>query len=202
MSELRAKWDAWNQQGGPNYPPTKVVQFCFRKCSAHVRRQTRALDLGCGTGVNAWFLAREGFNVVATDISSVGIARTRDRLSHSGLKAVTRVEGAESVAEPDASVGLVICVGVSESAGPVVAARAVAEVSRILRPGGQALVLFAANDDMRVGAATPYDLYGFTRAEVDAMFAGQFAQTHVDRYITTYNGGQQVQSEWLVTCQR
>lgn len=37
----------------------------------------RALDLGCGRGRNARFLARQGFSVVGVDISSLAIADAR-----------------------------------------------------------------------------------------------------------------------------
>jgi SAM-dependent methyltransferase len=37
----------------------------------------RALDIGCGTGTNAIFLAQHGFNVLGVDISEVAVNRAR-----------------------------------------------------------------------------------------------------------------------------
>lgn len=45
----------------------------------------RALDLGCGTGRNAIFLARHGFAVEAVDYSKAAIAWTRDRAVEAGV---------------------------------------------------------------------------------------------------------------------
>lgn len=40
----------------------------------------RALDVGCGTGTNALWLARQGFEVFGVDISDVAIDRARARM--------------------------------------------------------------------------------------------------------------------------
>ncbi|MCD2192709.1 class I SAM-dependent methyltransferase [Actinomycetospora endophytica] len=44
-----------------------------------------ALDLGCGIGRNAVHLARQGFTVVAVDLSPVAITRTRDLAARAGV---------------------------------------------------------------------------------------------------------------------
>jgi hypothetical protein len=47
-------WDDWNATGGPKYPKQKTVQFSFRRFPARDQRMgKRALDLGCGSGVQA-----------------------------------------------------------------------------------------------------------------------------------------------------
>jgi len=45
----------------------------------------KALDLACGAGRNALFLARNGFEVVGLDISAVGLARARASAERAGL---------------------------------------------------------------------------------------------------------------------
>jgi SAM-dependent methyltransferase len=55
-----------------------------RKLHAHYRRVfspgDRVLDVGCGTGIDASFLARQGISVVGIDASSEMILRLRARL--------------------------------------------------------------------------------------------------------------------------
>lgn len=43
------------------------------------------LEIGCGTGTNAVFLAQRGFNVTAVDISSLAIEQARRRAADAGV---------------------------------------------------------------------------------------------------------------------
>ena len=52
----------------------------------------RALDVGCGEGADAIWLARQGWNVVATDISSVALGRATQHAEDTDLRAATRIE--------------------------------------------------------------------------------------------------------------
>lgn len=45
----------------------------------------RALDLGCGTGRNALWLARAGWEVTGVDASSVGLTMAREQAAREGL---------------------------------------------------------------------------------------------------------------------
>jgi SAM-dependent methyltransferase len=55
----------------------------------------KALDLACGTGRNALFLAEKGFNVTAVDNSSVGIEIAEQRAREKGLKIDFRIADLE-----------------------------------------------------------------------------------------------------------
>lgn len=46
----------------------------------------RALDIGCGSGENAIWLASQGFNVIACDLSPTAIQRAKDKLPDAGVK--------------------------------------------------------------------------------------------------------------------
>jgi cyclopropane fatty-acyl-phospholipid synthase-like methyltransferase len=197
--EDKQKWEMWNRSRAPNYPHEKVIQFCLRAYPPEIRKGTVALDLGCGSGANSWFLAREGFVVVATDISRTGVQRTKERLGREGLQGEVRFERADSIGCHNESVDLVICVGVVEAVGPKAAVAVTAEVARVLRPGGRGLFLFAGEGDFRVQQATDLALHGFTRTEVDAMFARLFSRIFIDRYITTYENEAVMQFDWLVS---
>ena len=194
-------WDTWNNGGGPQYPHAKVIQFCMRNYPPAVRSATRVLDLGCGSGVNTRFLAEQGFDCVATDISLVGLANTQALLAPHGLRASCAV--AEISAQPfaDASFDCAITIGVLDSAGPATARKAVSELRRTLKLGGRAICVFASDADMRVGAATAYGLYGYRHDEVVELTTG-FAEVAIDRYITTYDSGRRQHNDFLVTLTR
>lgn len=46
----------------------------------------RALELGCGSGTNAVFLAQQGFSVTAVDVSNVALERARQRAAEAGVE--------------------------------------------------------------------------------------------------------------------
>jgi SAM-dependent methyltransferase len=79
--------DRWNQKyaaGNPNptfEPEPLLVQY------AHLLSgRGLALDLACGVGSNALYLARRGYEVIAVDASVVGLSYGRDRLRGSSLR--------------------------------------------------------------------------------------------------------------------
>ena len=47
--------------------------------------RARALELGCGTGTNAIFLAQQGFEVTAVDISSLAIEKAQGKAAQAGV---------------------------------------------------------------------------------------------------------------------
>lgn len=195
-------WHDWNRQGGPKYPHEKVIQFCFRTYPPARRPSVRTLDLGCGGGVHTVFLVAEGFAVTATDLSQEGVAQTLKKLRSQGLSADVRVQSADVLDFPDASFDLVICVGVYEASGPAVAKSSVQRLRHVLAAGARGLFLFASDRDYRLQGENSPSLHGYSRDEVEDVFAGEFARVWIDRYVTTYQGGQLEQNDWLVTLEK
>ncbi|MSQ26784.1 MAG: class I SAM-dependent methyltransferase [Dehalococcoidia bacterium] len=117
----------------------------------------QALDVGCGRGRNALFLARHGAAVVAVDhmVSMVDACR---RASLNEKLPVRCVAGkAESAPFALGSFDLVLCTSVLESMDLPVASAAAVELHRVTRPGGTALVVTAAleGSDPEAGGAPP-----------------------------------------------
>lgn len=101
---LRAKWDArYSDATGATSPIEVLGDY------AHLLPATgRALDLACGLGGNALFLAERGLTVDAWDLSPVAIERLSERAAGRSVTATVRDVVA---APPDASRYDVICVG-------------------------------------------------------------------------------------------
>lgn len=196
-------WDDWNRSGGPRYPKEKVIQFMLRRFPDRAARAgVHVLDLGCGSGVHTLFLAREGFEVHGSDISSVGVANTRALLDDAGCTATLSVGSVDAIACPDNQFDALICVGVLECAGPDLLAPAMAEIVRVLKPGAPALLVFASDLDFRLKDGNVLGLHGFSDAEVRHAahgVAGQLSTFWMDRYITTYENQRIQQNEHLVT---
>jgi SAM-dependent methyltransferase len=60
----------------------------------------RALDVACGEGRNAIWLARLGWSVVGVDFSQVAVDRARELARRAGVAAVTRFLVRDLVADP------------------------------------------------------------------------------------------------------
>lgn len=66
-------------------PPTLLERAVAQRISPG-----RALDLGCGQGVHAVYLAQQGFSVVATDFVPAALAATEMRAEQAGVEVELR----------------------------------------------------------------------------------------------------------------
>ena len=116
------------------------------------------LDLGCGTGVLAEQVLREGKRVVALDLSREMIARTYERIrSYAPQRRCVLRGDCEQLPFRDAQFDLAICLGViSFLAGDD---RALAELRRVVRVGGT-LVLAVRNRNTLPRILDPVKLAG------------------------------------------
>lgn len=106
------------------------------------RAGERVLDVGCGTGEDALFLAGQGVSVLGIDVSAAMIERLREKVA--GERASGRVEGrvmdlGDLSSLPDGSFDGVVSAfaGLSSTSG---LAQFAAEAARVLRPGGRVMV--------------------------------------------------------------
>jgi tellurite methyltransferase len=92
-----ADWDERYGRGDyatlePSPLLARAVEICGADGGAVGRR---ALDLACGAGRHALFLAARGFRVTAVDASRVGVELTRERARERGLAVDARVADLE-----------------------------------------------------------------------------------------------------------
>jgi SAM-dependent methyltransferase len=103
-------------------------------------RQARILDLGCGVGGDAYFFARQGHQVLATDFSDVVLAQNKALLKHSGLRFAF-----QDIAEPftlqEAGFDVVYAHLSLHYYDDATTRRIFADITRVLKPGG--LLCFA-----------------------------------------------------------
>lgn len=66
-------------------PSEHIIRFVARNYYKRNRSEVKILDFGCGVGANTWYLAREGFDTYAFDISESAIKKLNARMEAEGL---------------------------------------------------------------------------------------------------------------------
>jgi len=122
------------------------------------------LDVGCGAGLEAVWLARRGFRVIGVDSSSGALERARERSAEAGVEVDWRLGSVYRLPVDDGSIALILdrgCLhGVDREDRPDYAA----EIERVLLPGGMLLLRGAREDDDEQG------LVGVGETELDLLF--------------------------------
>jgi SAM-dependent methyltransferase len=147
---------------------------------------TDVLELGSGHGRDALYFARDGFTVRATDFSAIGLRQVDAAAREQGVGAritTTPVDVRRPLPFPDASVDAVfahmlLCMALST---PEIHA-VVAEVGRVLRPGGVFVYTVRHTGDAHYGSGIAHGddihehggfaVHFFPRALVDSLAAG------------------------------
>jgi SAM-dependent methyltransferase len=127
-------------------------------------RPGRAIDLGCGTGTNAVYLARHGWSSVGVDFAGRAIAKARRRARDAGVSC-TFVVGDVTALEVPGPFDFALDIGCLHTI-PVAGRGAYsAGLARVVRPGGTYLLYAFAPGGVAVG---------LTAEDVRRTFAGMF----------------------------
>jgi 2-polyprenyl-3-methyl-5-hydroxy-6-metoxy-1,4-benzoquinol methylase len=97
---------------------------------------TRALDVGCGVGRHAHYLATRGFQCVGIDASESGLAYARGQASASGLSIDYRAGTFYDLPFGNQSFDAVVAWNVLYHGDGGMARQAIVDIQRVLVPGG------------------------------------------------------------------
>ncbi|MGH3502004.1 MAG: class I SAM-dependent methyltransferase [Nocardioidaceae bacterium] len=147
-------WDAlWGRGEGRadwSQPDPWVVDVVASLTARNVRT---VLDLGCGIGRHTVLLASRGFACYALDLSGSGIAATQETVQRAGLTVNFTVGGMHDLPYDTASFDYVLAFNVVYHGDESAVGKTLAEVRRVLRPGGvyQSTMLSKRNSEYGVG---------------------------------------------------
>jgi SAM-dependent methyltransferase len=204
------------------YPWDAVVSFVFRNAPRdRPRGDVRILEVGCGTASNLWFAAREGFSVAGIDASASAIATARQRFAEEGLAGRLEVGDFTRLAFDDASFDCVVDRASLTCCGLAALRQALAEVHRVLKPGGRLFFNPYADSHSSARAGRPMadglttDIAGGTlvgvgqihfvgRREIDELFTAGWKLNQVERLELADMLGPQggVHAEWRVIAEK
>ena len=154
-------------------------------------QEMRILDLGCGIGFWVSEFAMRGFNNLhAADLTHQALELTAKRLESFGLKAELTLQNAEKLTYMDEMFDHVNCQGVIHNTPET--ASAIAEVARILKPGGSASISVYYRNPLLT--LWPYLRWmGWLMAKLGGGLKGRgrekiFLQRDVDEIVRLYDG--------------
>jgi tellurite methyltransferase len=130
-------WDRnWNsaEQRARWLKPEPLVQSLVPLLRA--RNLTRVLDVGCGLGRHAHYLACQGFTCSGIDASETGLAYARSEAAKAHVRIDYRAGLFYALAYAERSFDAVIAWNVIYHGDGAVAQRAIDQIARVLVPGG------------------------------------------------------------------
>jgi ubiquinone/menaquinone biosynthesis C-methylase UbiE len=146
-----------------------------------MRPGCHVLEVGCGVGLDSVRMARHGLRVTAIDLTVVGASTANHRAAENRIDASYACADAEHLPFPDSTFDYVYSFGVMHHAPDT--QRCIDEAFRVLRPGGQALIMLyhrhSLNEAVHRLLRVPFEerdelcpvVRRFTVDEVDSMFA-------------------------------
>jgi SAM-dependent methyltransferase len=140
VSPVGPVWESIYSEGKAlnRYPFDQVVSFIYRNfLRSKPRSETKILEIGCGAGNNLWFAAREGFSVSGVDGSPSAIEFAKKRFADEDLQGDLRVADFISLPFTDNIFDFVLDRGALTCSPFADAQKTVAEVRRVLAPGGK-----------------------------------------------------------------
>ena len=125
-----------NSQRG-KYPPEELIRFIARRYYHEPdRKSLKILEVGCGSGANIWYLAREGFAVYGIDGSKTAIHQANLRLDTENLNAELTVGDIINLPYKKDFFDCIIDVECIYANTLADSKNIIEEIYRVLKPGG------------------------------------------------------------------
>jgi SAM-dependent methyltransferase len=221
MFDSSSHWDQLHEKPRfrPIYPNDHVVRFLMTNRELLEKHHpVQFLDIGLGAGRHTKLAAELEFEAFGMDISFVGLQRARERLLKAGLQASLSQASMLALPYMDCSFAIVLSYGVFYYGTANEMKQALAEVHRILIPGGKAFVVLRTTDDYRFGKGVRlehntfqlsitetnelHSTQHFLAADEVPVYFAKFAQVSFEKTETTFGNRSGTNSNWLITVEK
>ncbi len=203
-------WERIYNERHPTYPAESFVRIAHRLISPEKDR--RVLDFGCGSGEILVHLATRGFEVSGAEVSETALQVAGQRLTAAGYpdRPLVKVPAGSAFPFPDASFDVVVSWGVLLFNTWETLPKMVAEIERVLVPGGRFIGTMTGPRDYFRAQGRPLgnDLYTLADGSNDGLVALVVSRDdlpkcfpgrdlEVGEFVHSFGGRDQ--HHWLVT---
>jgi SAM-dependent methyltransferase len=174
MDAAREDWDKRYEAGNTPWDSGVPSQELIRVLQAGKIAPGRALDIGCGTGTNAIWLAQQGFDVTAFDLSARAIEAAKAKARAAGAKVHFHVADAFQPMPFAGTFAFVFDRGLYHIVRRIDLGKFQAFLASVCAPGGWFLVLTGNEDDPNKSDEGPPKVSAAQMlAELEPLFALQ-----------------------------
>ena len=181
--ELAWREGRWEEKSSPL---AEAIEFA----SELKREKARTvLDLGCGAGRHAILFAKEGFQVVALDISETALKTLDARLKAGSIGNVLLIEHEmDQLPFIGEYFDGVVSTNVLHHGKSVVIKKTIDELYRVMKPGASAFVIALSSSDFRkgTGAKLERNTYVFTRGEERGIMHHFFTRQALESFLRKF----------------
>lgn len=175
---MRRMYDAWYRYGTPPWAGAPRSELVGLVTSGRLA-PGRAIDLGCGEGDNAVFLAQHGFRVTAIDFAGSAIAKARRKAAAAGVDVDFVVDDLTRLSRDYGTYDLLVDYGTLDDLGDRGRDAYVHQVAPLARPGARFL-LWCFEWELRAWervatAILPFGKLALAPGEAEQRFGGRFA---------------------------
>jgi 2-polyprenyl-3-methyl-5-hydroxy-6-metoxy-1,4-benzoquinol methylase len=220
MSRDSTAWDpVWDRiyqrRSWGKYPKEELIRFIARHYyGAPYRSTVRFLDVGCGFGSSACYLAREGFAVDAIDGSGVIINLLRARIVSENLNVALAVGDASALPYAPETFDCVVDICCIQHNSPNDGSQILNGIFERLKPGGRLFSMTASDAmwgnglgtqvaegtyrDISEGPFTESGIARFsTEAEIRQLYR-RFGDLHIELSEYSVDNRRQKISHWVI----
>ena len=178
----------------------------------------RLLDIGAGGGRHMLLAAELGLSPFGVDISFTGLSHARERMHQTNLSGSVVLASMISLPFADNSFHAVVSYGSFYYASAKEMREAIAEMRRVLAPGGKSFVVLRSTDDCRYGKGrelgpNTFELdisetnelgttQHFLAAEDIPEYFTMFSNVSFEKAEWTTSGRTRLNSDWLIMAEK
>jgi len=216
---MKSSWDPiweniFSSRSWGRWPAEDVVRATSIEFANRDKSKSRILEVGCGTGANLWFFAKEGYQTYGIDGSRTAIEKAEKAIKSE----VSNWQGELSVGDignlpfQDNFFDMVVDVEAIYANSFESSVKIYREIARVLKPGGKvysrtfAAGTWGSSNDFKEGTMKegPMAGMGYTRLtsyeEIPTLIGDSYQIESIDLITRSMNGDikKRVVKEWLI----